>query len=140
MKPFSPSYILALIPSADLIFETTRSQGPGGQNVNKTNSTVILRFNLRTCSCFDEDQRQRLLVKLANRLNSGGELLIRSEEERSQLQNRDAAIKKLSFIIAEALKIPKRRIPTQASRSTKRKRVDSKKKHAETKFLRKKIW
>ena len=136
----SPSQVLQLIPFNEFEFETTRSQGPGGQSVNRTNSAVILRFNPSKSQAFTPQEIERIHLKLSSRLTVDGDLLIRSESERSQHLNREACLKRLSVIIFEALQIPKKRIATRPTRGSQIQRVDSKKKHSENKSLRKKIW
>lgn len=135
----SPEQVLSLIPWSEYNFETARSRGPGGQNVNRTNSAVILRFNPLESSAFNEAQKNRLRQKLAGQLTQEGELVIRSEETRSQVQNRDLVLKKLAKTLSLALHTPKKRIATRPTRNSQKKRVESKRIHSETKNLRKKV-
>ncbi|MDG0816388.1 alternative ribosome rescue aminoacyl-tRNA hydrolase ArfB [Bdellovibrio svalbardensis] len=128
-----------IIPFHELNFSYARSRGPGGQNVNKTNSAAILRWNLQTTQAFSEDVKQRLLHKLAAQLTAEGDILIRSEEERDQDQNRSNCIRKLQALLKKALFVPKRRVATKPTRSSVRKRLDSKKQASEIKSNRRKI-
>ena len=127
------------IPFHEMDFTYARSRGPGGQNVNRTNSAAILRWNLMKSQAFNEETKLRLQTKLANQLTDDGDLLIRSEEFRDQDQNRSACIKKLQLIIQKALFVPKKRVATKPKKSAVRKRLDSKKHLSETKTLRKRI-
>ncbi len=121
-------------------FTYARSRGPGGQNVNRTNSAAILRWNLRDSQALPENIKARLLEKLANQLTVDGDILIRSEEFRDQDQNRSACLKRLQALIAKALFVPKKRVATKPTRSSVRKRLDSKKRHSEVKAGRKKLY
>lgn len=121
-------------------FTYARSRGPGGQNVNRTNSAAILRWNLRDTQSLPENIKARLLEKLANQLTVDGDILIRSEEFRDQDQNRSACLKRLQALIQKALFVPKKRVATKPTRSSVRKRLDSKKRHSEVKAGRKKLY
>ncbi|WP_413557249.1 alternative ribosome rescue aminoacyl-tRNA hydrolase ArfB [Bdellovibrio sp. HCB209] len=121
-------------------FTYARSRGPGGQNVNRTNSAAILRWNLRDSQGLPENIKARLLEKLATQLTDDGDILIRSEEFRDQDQNRSACLKKLQALLAKALFVPKKRVATKPTRSSVRKRLDSKKRHSEVKAGRKKVY
>lgn len=127
------------IPFHELDFSYARSRGPGGQNVNKTNSAAILRWNLANTQAFSEEVKQRLLLKLATQLTAEGDILIRSEEERDQDQNRSNCIRKLQALLKKALFVPKKRVATKPTRGSVRRRLDSKKQAGEIKSGRKKI-
>ena len=120
-------------------FEAVRSRGPGGQNVNRTNSAAILRWHLPSTH-LPEAVKERLLEKLAKKLNAEGELIIRSEESRDLEANKKSCLKKLKETIDQALFVPKRRIKTKPGASAVRKRLDSKKKTAEKKRQRSSNW
>ena len=126
------------VPYHELTFETTRSQGAGGQHVNKTESAVILRWNLINTESFTDEVKYKLILRLRGSLNSEGELLIRSQESRSQKQNKDTCIEKLLVILKNALREQKKRIKTNPTRSSQRKRVEAKKHRAEIKSGRQK--
>ena len=126
------------VPYHELKFETTRSQGAGGQHVNKTESAVILRWNLINTESFPDEVKYKLIMRLRGSLNSEGELLIRSQESRSQKQNKDSCVEKLLAILKNALREQKKRIKTNPTRSSQRKRVESKKHRAEIKSGRQK--
>lgn len=127
------------IPFDEMEFSYVRSRGPGGQNVNRTNSAAILRWNLFKSSIFDEIKKERLAQKLKTRLTESGEIIIRSDIHRDQDQNRSECIRKLHEILSKALFVPKKRVATKPSKSSKIKRMDSKKRDAQIKVLRRKI-
>ncbi|HEX7676310.1 MAG TPA: alternative ribosome rescue aminoacyl-tRNA hydrolase ArfB [Bdellovibrio sp.] len=127
------------IPFHELNFSYARSRGPGGQNVNRTNSAAILRWNLFNTQAFNEDVKARLIEKLSSQLTSEGDLLIRSEIHRDQDQNRSECIRKLQALLQKALFVPKKRYATKPTRSSVRKRLEGKKRASEVKSNRKKI-
>lgn len=130
--------LLNQIPWSELTFEAVRSRGPGGQNVNKTNSAVILKFNLLETKAFSSIQKDLLIKKLNNQLTVDGYLMIRSENSRHHIENKKMALKKLDQILLNALKVNKKRVPTRPTFSSQKKRVDSKRIHSQIKTLRKK--
>jgi len=132
-----------IITSAELLpeleFTTSRSSGPGGQNVNKVSTKVILRWNVLHSTLITDEQKVLLLNKLSSQLTREGELIINSQENRSQLQNKETAVEKLDALLRKALTKPKARKATKPSYTSKVKRVDNKKRHAEKKQWRKKL-
>ncbi|AHZ84705.1 Peptidyl-tRNA hydrolase ArfB [Bdellovibrio bacteriovorus] len=127
------------IPFAELDFTYARSRGPGGQNVNRTNSAAILRWNLMSSQVISDELKLRLQAKLAAHLTEDGDILIRSDVHRDQDQNRSECIARLHALLRKALFVPKKRVATKPSRSSVRKRLDTKRKHSETKTLRQKV-
>jgi len=123
----------------ELEFATSRSSGPGGQNVNKVSTKVIIRWNLLNSALITDEQKMLLLNKLSSQLTREGELIINSQESRSQLQNKELALEKLDALLRKALTKPKARKATKPTKSSKVKRVDNKKRHAEKKQWRKKL-
>jgi ribosome-associated protein len=122
--------------SRELIFNASRSSGPGGQNVNKVNSKVELRFNIDKSNVLTEEEKALLKNNLSNYINSRGELLIVSQTERSQLKNKDMCVLKFNFLISKGLYIKKKRRPTIPSKASKVKRLDKKRVHSIKKKLR----
>lgn len=135
---FNPQEIANRDYSSELKFETSRSSGPGGQSVNKTESRVTLRFSVTNSEVLSEEERARLLKKLANKLTTDGELLISAEKHRGQLQNKEETIKLFRNTIEKAFVIPKKRKKTKPSKAAVQKRIDSKKKLGEKKANRRK--
>lgn len=125
------------IPFHELQFEVTRSRGPGGQNVNRTNTAVILRWRPHESVAFLESEKERLLNKL--RLTVDNEVVIRCEIHRSQDQNKSECLKKLESILANALKTKKKRLPTKPTHSSKVRKTENKKRRSEVKKNRSKI-
>lgn len=121
----------------ECVFSATRSSGPGGQNVNKVNTRIELRFNIENSTVLNYSQKHRILLKLNNRINSAGEFLLVSESERTQLGNKLKAIEKFFILIEKALTPQKKRIKTTPTRSSKLKRIESKKIQSMKKGLRK---
>ncbi|MBV2168655.1 MAG: aminoacyl-tRNA hydrolase [Bdellovibrio sp.] len=127
------------IPFAEMDFTYARSRGPGGQNVNRTNSAAILRWNLWASHVLSPELKEKLAQKLHGKLTEEGDLIIRSDVHRDQDQNRSECIRRLHETLRKALFVPKKRIATKPTRSSQRKRLEAKKIHAEIKSLRKKI-
>ena len=123
----------------ELEFEFVRSRGPGGQNVNKTNSACILRWKLVDSRAMSLETYHLLLTKLASGLTLEGEILIRSEKHRDQDSNKKDSLEKLMALLQRALEKPKLRRKTKPTRSSQRKRVDTKKRRSEIKSGRGKI-
>jgi ribosome-associated protein len=124
------------IPEGELRIAFARSGGPGGQNVNKVNSKVELRWTPSTSAALGEDDRAWLLRKLGGRLTNDGELLVTSERTRDQGKNREDAQAKLAAIVAAALFRPKKRRATRPTRASKERRIGAKKHRAEIKKAR----
>ncbi len=122
-----------IIPWTEIEWQATRSSGAGGQHVNKTNSAVQLRFSISNSLVLREDQKTKLLTRLAHRLIQGDEIMIRIEDERDQKSNKDRAYKLLLEMIAKALIDPKKRIATKPKRSSIAKRLTTKKIRGEIK-------
>lgn len=124
------------IPLAELRFKFRRSSGPGGQNVNKLNTSVELQFDFVRSAVLSDEQRQRIAEKLAARLNSTGDLSLQSERFRTQGRNRADCLDKLAALLAEALKTQPKRQKTKPSRAVQARRLDSKRRHSAKKKSR----
>ena len=114
----------------------SRSGGPGGQNVNKVNTKVTLRLRLDELTGLSETELERIKLLLANRITSDGELVITSDEERSQRINLERAYFRMEALIASAAKLPKKRKPTKPGKAAKEKRFQAKKLHGQKKAER----
>jgi len=125
--------------SAEFQFLTSRSSGPGGQNVNKVNSKVELRFDIQNSSLLTDDQKNILLVKLATKITSEGILSVVSQRDRSQLSNKEDAIEKLYLLISKALKPVKPRKNTRPTKGSVERRLTTKRIKSEIKQNRQKF-
>ncbi|AOY59609.1 MULTISPECIES: alternative ribosome rescue aminoacyl-tRNA hydrolase ArfB [Desulfococcus] len=113
-----------------------RCSGPGGQNVNKVNSGVQLRFNVQDCASLPEDVRSRLIRIAGNRMNKAGEIVLTVQKHRSQFGNRQEAFFRLEEMIGEALKEPVSRKATRVPRGARQRRLDNKRHRSRVKRLR----
>ena len=127
------------IPTHEIHYRTSRSHGPGGQHVNRTESQVELLWDVRNSPSLSKTQRYRIEQNLANRIDKDGVLHLSSGERRSQLQNKTAVTERFVKLLQEAIKPPKKRIPTSPSDSAKEKRLQEKHHHSETKHRRGKV-
>ncbi len=121
------------IPDEELSFATSRSSGPGGQNVNKVETRVTARFDVAGSPSLTEEQRQRLMERLATRITREGVLHVTSQKHRTQGENRETAAIRLRELVAEALREETPRKATRVSKAAKRRRVDAKKRRGQRK-------
>ena len=124
------------VPRAELSFRASRSGGPGGQHVNTSSTRVELLWNVAGTASLCEDQRARVMEKLANRINAEGELLLAESGSRSQQQNREAVTERFTEILAGALHVPKPRRRTKPPKAERERRLQEKKRRSEVKRLR----
>ncbi|MEN2284085.1 alternative ribosome rescue aminoacyl-tRNA hydrolase ArfB [Algoriphagus sp. SE2] len=121
---------------SELLFQTSRSSGPGGQNVNKVESKVQLSFDLKASKLLTEEEKETLLKKLKSKLTEDGILKVQAQEKRSQLQNKEIAIRKFYKLIKKGLEKKKVRKATKPGKGAIEKRLKSKKFQAEKKANR----
>ena len=121
----------------ELSITASRSSGPGGQNVNKVNTKVEVRLDIAGSNLLSDTEKTLLFDKLANKINKLAELIVVSQSERTQLQNKEKAIEKLNLLIASALKVEKKRKKSKNPKSVKEKRLKDKKLKSEKKDKRK---
>ncbi len=125
--------------SNEIIFQTTRSGGKGGQNVNKVETAVIGFFNIAASQLFSDEQKELLNQKLANRINSEGFFYLKSQTHRTQLANKEEVKEKMNELVKKALVKKKKRIATKISKAAKEKRIEAKKIKGEIKGGRRRI-
>jgi Protein chain release factor B len=124
---------------SELTFSASRSSGAGGQNVNKVNTKVELRFDIASSSILNDEEKSRLLAKLAKRLTQDGVLIIVSQTERTQLKNKAQCLVKFYDLLEAALTVQKKRKPTKPTLASKVKKMESKKRQSELKTSRRSI-
>ena len=125
-----------VLPESEIELQSIRAQGSGGQKVNKTSSAVHLRFDIKASS-LPEFYKQKLLALRDSRINKDGVLILKAQQYRTLEQNRQDALDRLLQLIKDAATVEKARRPTKPTRSSQRRRMDSKTKHSRLKQLRK---
>lgn len=124
------------IADGEVAFSFARSGGAGGQHVNTSSTKVELRWNVDASACVDERQKALIRQRLGNRINAEGDLVLQSSEHRSQTRNREAVVARFANLLAEALRVQASRRPTKPTQAARRRRLESKRRRAETKSLR----
>jgi ribosome-associated protein len=125
------------VPEGEIYYQASRSGGPGGQHANRKATRVEACWNVQESEALSEEERQRILEKLASRIGKDGVLRVAAEDERSQHRNRELATQRLRELVAAALRVPKKRKRTRPPKSADRKRLTEKRRRGQTKDLRK---
>lgn len=128
--------VTSQLVASELEFVTSRSSGPGGQNVNKINTKVTLRWPVVSSVILSSEERETITQKLASRITLEGELVISAQDKRSQLQNKEAVLAKLDELLTKAFVKKKKRKATKPSKVAVQKRIESKKKKSDKKKMR----
>lgn len=127
------------IPMSEIEMKAVRSQGAGGQNVNKVATAIHLRFDIRNSTSLPENVRAKLLASGDQRITADGVLVLKAQESRSQDRNRQTALQRLAETIRGATKKKKPRIPTRLGKTAKKKRLDAKSRRGNLKKSRQRV-
>lgn len=130
----------ASVLNHELDFTASRSEGPGGQNVNKVNSKITLRWDIANSSMVTDEEKKQIIEKLSSFITKDGVLILSAQDKRSQLQNKEAVIQKLDWLLIKAFEVKKQRKPTKPTKAAKDERIRKKKLRGEKKQWRKDIY
>ena len=128
------------IPASEIQVKAVKSSGPGGQHVNTSSTKIIITWSLEKSRAFPAHVKDRLRVKLSNWIDQSGEIKVYSDKFRSQMRNKEEALRKLKNLLVRGLRTPKKRVKTKVPKAQKKKRLENKRKRSEVKRLRKKEW
>lgn len=126
------------IPEHEIEITTSRAGGPGGQHVNRTESRITIRWNVKNTKALNDEQKERVLKNLETRLTTEGDLIVSNKSTRSQTQNKENALAILAQLVSKALFVPKKRMATRIPKAAKEKRFQAKKHRGEIKKMRSK--
>lgn len=126
-----------VVPDDEIYFQSSRSGGPGGQHANRRATRVEACWNVRESPSLSDEERARILEKLSSRIGKDGVLRVVAEDERSQHRNKELAKQRLRDLVAEALRVPKRRKKTRPPKAVAEKRLEEKSRRKQVKKLRK---
>lgn len=127
------------VPEHELTIEYVRSSGPGGQNVNKTATKVVVRWNIRSSASLRDDVKARFLERFASRVTTAGDILVTSDRYRDQPRNEADCLAKIDAMLLEVATPPRKRRPTRPGRAARERRIQSKKSRGQVKTLRGRI-
>jgi len=127
-----------IVPEAEIMEKFSRSSGAGGQNINRVSTKAEARWNVDKSKAFTEDEKEKIKRSLANKINARGELVVVSQEARTQIQNRELAMERLNNLVRTALIQKRKRKPTKPTKSSKERRLSEKKRLREKKMRREK--
>ncbi len=129
-----------VIPEQELEITTSRSGGAGGQHVNKTSTRISVRWNVKSTSALNDQQKARVLEKLQTQLTTESDLIVHNSSTRSQQQNKQLALQQLGYLVRKALHVAKKRIATKIPRAVKEAQLQEKKRRSSLKKMRKIIY
>lgn len=132
-----PEDIKERIPENEFVYSASRSSGPGGQNVNKVNTRVELRFNIKLSRVLSDIEKEIIITKLKNKINTEGELVVTSQSERTQYRNKERALYKMLNLLSAALTENPRRKPTFPTLQSQQERLEGKRNLGMKKKMRK---